>query len=339
MVYDHDGVTPVEGVELRLSGGTFSNYIIHSDAEGKFDFELMPPGGYGITALDQRGGIVRKGFISVVLRGYGDEVDTRLVLPKQGMVYGQVFDADWNPLPNVAVTLTGDRYPRQVLVQNTDANGSFTFTNIFAGSIALAARAPELGGLGGTARVDLGMEGEEVAAEIQLEGVGELVGQVINPDTHLPAPNAEVKLEASGISVNELYYFTTNTDFEGRFRFDRLPLKSYRVYAFDPATGRRALSEWRQLHTHGEVAVLDVELEARGEVEGHLYNSPSEQPVPGATIMLDHIGMVRLVVYSSTDIDGFYEFGGIPEGNFTVSRPRSPDAGRGPTGRSRKKTR
>jgi len=316
VVYDHDGETPVPNVELRLSGGTFNNYIIHSDADGKFDFELLPPGGYGIFAVDERGGISRQGFISVSLRGYGDEVDVQVVLPKQGTVYGQVFDADWNPLANVAVTLRGDRYPRQVMTQNTDAEGNFTFTNVYVGSIALSARAPELGGLGGTAQAKVGMEGEEVAAEIRIEGVGELVGQVINPDTNQPVPNAEVKLEASGISLSELYYFTTNTDFEGRYRFDRLPLRSYRIYAFDPSTGRRGLSAWQQLVTHGEVVELEIELEVRGVVEGHLYDTPSEQTLPGITIKLDHSGMTRFQVFSSTDIDGYFEFGGIPEGAF-----------------------
>jgi hypothetical protein len=318
VVYDHDGVTPVPGVELKLSGGLFGDYTIHSDENGAFDFALLPPGGYGIAATDQRGGVLRQGFSSVVVRRFGDVVKADVRLPRQGTVFGQVFDADWNPVPNVAVTLHGDRYPRQVMTQNTDADGRFAFTNVYAGDLALVARAPELGGLGGKAMAQLGMEGEEVATEIQLEGVGELTGVIIDPDDNQPVPNAEVKLEAIGISLNELYFFTLNADFEGRFRFDRLPLRTYRVYTFDPSTGRRAVSDWHDLEEHGQVVDLRVELEVRGTVDGHLYNQPSGQTVPGVTIKLEHSGMVRFDAYSSTDIDGYFEFGGIPEGNFRL---------------------
>jgi hypothetical protein len=317
VLYDHDGLTPVAGAELRLTGGGFTNYQVHSDAEGKFTFDLIPPGAYLIYANDRRGGIDRVARIAAYVRRFGDELQVEVVLPKQGTVFGEVIDADGVSVPGAVVTLTGSNYPRQTLTQTTDADGFYFFTNVYAGNISLKASAPELGGLGGKAEMKvLSAEGEELQTEILLEGVGELVGQVIDPDDGSPVPNAEVRLDRSGTFFD---YLVINTDFEGRFRFDRLPVGNYRMAAFDPSTGRRrGNTAWIPIALHGQVVEHDLYLEVRGEVEGHLYDSPSGQAIPGATISLYSRGFVSFITYSSTDADGFYEFGGIPEGYFRV---------------------
>ncbi|MDA8020340.1 MAG: Ig-like domain-containing protein [Thermoanaerobaculia bacterium] len=70
---------------------------------------------------------------------------------------------------------------------------------------------------------------------------------------------------------------------------------------------------------HGHERLGDVTLEVRGTVDGHIYDPPSNVPVPGATIRLKSQGLKWFTVYSSASVDGYFTFEGIPEGPFRVS--------------------
>ncbi|MCB1034195.1 MAG: hypothetical protein KDD47_10220, partial [Acidobacteria bacterium] len=101
----------------------------------------------------------------------------------------------------------------------------------------------------------------------------------------------------------------------------------YRVWVFDASTGRHGKQDGLVLDANGLVLETVVELEARGEVEGNLYERGSNAPVPGATIKLRTDSLVKLTTYSSTDVDGYFEFLGIPEGDFRLST-REPEGRR-----------
>ena len=316
VVLGDDGVTPVSGVEVTLRGGAFSDYSLTSDADGAFSFELVPPGRYSITAVSNEGVTFRKQRIYAHLKGHGTEMDVELVLPKQGTVLGWVEDADGQPVPGAVVTLKERGYPWRKLTHNADDEGIFVFDNIFEGDVTLSARAPFLGNLGGKTCVEIVEEGQEVWGVVQLEGTGEVTGVVTNPETGEPVANARVKILTSDLSQS--FVDATNTDGDGVFQFSELKLRDYRIHVFDPTTGRHGKSGWAEVESHGQVVTADVVLEARGVVDGHLYNPPSNQTVPGRTVRLWSRGLKWFNTYASTDVDGYFEFEGIPEGDFSL---------------------
>jgi hypothetical protein len=313
-VFGPDGATPAPGVQLALRGGQFDNYQVTSDAGGRFRFELLPAGSYLIEATSTSQGILRKTRVHASLR-MGEELEIEVELPLQGTVEGKVVDAGGQPVANAVVSLRESNWPYREFVHNSDATGYYSFGNVLFGPFKISARSTELGGLGGRTQGAITFEGEEVFTEIQLEGAGELAGRILNPETGLAVPNAQVKLR--GMSFIG-WADAITTDFEGRFRFERLPLGTYFLHAFDPSTGRNGRSEAIVLANHDEVVESDLVLEVRGIVDGHLYNPPSQAGVPGATIKIVTDSITRLVTFSSTDIDGYFEFGGIPEGEFRL---------------------
>ncbi|RMH20639.1 MAG: hypothetical protein D6696_07725, partial [Acidobacteria bacterium] len=314
IVLDHDGATPVAGVELFLRHGNFSTFSVFSDAEGRFAFELVPAGSFAIEAF-YHGVVFRQAKVRGSLARLGQVIEgIEIVLPQQGSVFGWVEDADGGRVPGAVVTLSENAFPHRRLEINADQQGNFAFDNIFAGTVSVRAQAPSLGGLGGRTTATIDFEGQEAPAVITLEEVGEVAGRVLSPVDGRPVASAEVKLSRVGLVE------TTNSDAEGRFRFRLLPLGTYRVVAFDPASGRFGQSELVRLEFNRQVQTADVVLQARGTVQGHLRESLSFLPMPGATITLSsHNPFFRLRTYSSTDRDGFFTFGGIPEGGFSLS--------------------
>ncbi|MEE8523956.1 MAG: carboxypeptidase regulatory-like domain-containing protein, partial [Thermoanaerobaculia bacterium] len=161
--------------------------------------------------------------------------------------------------------------------------------------------------------MEIDFEGHEVFTVITLEAVGEVVGKVFNPDTGASVPGAKASLYRFG------FFDSITTDENGEFRFLLLPLGNYQVGVFDPTTGRRGKSAWVEVASNGQVARADVSLEVRGEVDGTFYDGTADNPIPGATVKLSSRGLKWFTTYSSTGENGYFEFFGIPEGEFDLS--------------------
>ncbi|HEY9422946.1 MAG TPA: carboxypeptidase regulatory-like domain-containing protein, partial [Thermoanaerobaculia bacterium] len=335
VVLNHDGVTPVQGAQVLLRHPNFSDYDKTTDAEGKFTFELVPPVGHAfpIDVVYEEGTVFRKSQVWVRYNQRGQDLDVEIVLPKQGSISGRVADSNGELVPGSVVTLQENVYPHRTMVVNADAEGSFEFNNIFAGTVTLSARAPSLGGLGGKTTVEIKAEGEEVAGvTIFLEPTGKLFGQVTLP----PAPPATEGTVVASAEVRLLRYGylfdTINADAEGRFEFNLLPLGWYEVIAFDPRTGRFGRSGSKYLGANNQELAANVQLEARGTVNGHLYEPGTTLGVPGATIQLGAQSIHGFTTYSSTGADGSFSFFGIPQGKFDLST-REPGGRRRASGR------
>jgi hypothetical protein len=315
VVLDWDGTTPAAGARVFLRHPSFSIYDLTTDAAGKFQFELVPPGGtFPIDATINSGAISRQARIWVTFNRFGQEMDVEIRLPRQGSVNGQVEDANGNPVPGAVVTLREHGFPQRQLIQNADSQGRFSFTNIFAGKVALTAKAPSLGGLGAHANLEIVDEGEEVFALLALEATGEIAGRVLSPENGQPVATVQVSLHRSGGVFD-----VVTSDADGAFRFRLLPLGDYLVWVFDPRAGRHGRSGTLKVQGNNQVVERDVVLEARGNVDGHLYEPNATAGIPGATIQLQTRSLVPFHTFSSTDVDGGFEFQGIPEGTFTLS--------------------
>ncbi|HMB54067.1 MAG TPA: carboxypeptidase regulatory-like domain-containing protein, partial [Thermoanaerobaculia bacterium] len=323
-VLDVDGETPVAGAVVHLRHPNFSDYDVVTDAEGRFDFGLVPPGGhFPIDVEVDQGAIFRRTRVWVDYDEYGQQMEVDVVLRAQGTASGWVETATGQPVPGATVTLREHAYPRRTLTQTADGEGYYSFTNVFAGRLSIEAQAPQLGGLGGKVVAPLSTEGEEVWSLIVLEGAGEIVGRVISPVDGQPVPSAQVTLyEYLGGVVDAV-----TADADGAFRFRLLSLGLYRIWVFDPTTGRHGALDTVPIDFSGQISGGDVMLEVRGEVDGHVYDPDGDLPIPGGTVRLSTDSLVHLVTYASSDADGYYEFLGIPEGDFDL-RVREPQGRR-----------
>ena len=324
VVLDHDGATPVPGAHVELHHPGFGLYELTSDVDGRFTFELVPPGGtFPIEVEYDDGMVFRTARIWVQLTRFGQEVDVEVPLPKQGAISGWVEDSNGDAVPGAVVTLQERSYPNRRLVHNADGEGSFVFTNVFAGEVSVSAQAPALGGLGGKTTATLAEEGEEVLTVVTLEDTGEIVGRVMSPATGEPVASAEVRLDRWWHG----FFDSTTSDENGEFRFRLLPLGSYDVRVFDPTTGRHGRINAVPVSENNQVSVAEVWLEVRGEVDGSLTEPSATAGIPAATVRLSTHSLASFTTYSSTDKDGYFEFLGIPEGTVDL-HTREPEGRR-----------
>lgn len=317
-VFNYDGVTPAAGATVTLRHPGLAGLVTTTAADGTFAFDRLVPPLNRPFPLDvdlDEGMVFRRARAYVSLNRRGQEVEVEVVLPEQGAVSGHVEDANGTLVPGALVRLTEATFPNRTLEQEADVDGNFQFHNVFAGTVTLSARALALGGLGGKRTVVLTSEGEELSGVvIRLQSTGEITGLVRSPVDGAAVANADLAMYHDG----RLFERST-ADGDGAFSFALMPLGSYELRVFDPTSGRAARLPGLTVTTNGQVLNLDVVLEARGTVEGHLYEPASIIPVPGSTVTLRTDSVVDVTLYSSTDPDGLFRYEGVPQGTFTLA--------------------
>ena len=318
VVYDYDGETPVPGARVRLEGGSFADYDVYTDENGEYHFPLVPPDFYQVHAFHSEGVIFRRARVAAPVKYAGEQVnEVDLTLPIQGALTGWVQDADGYPIGGAVVTMQESRYPWRKIVQNADEEGNYAFENVFGGGpVTLYAVAPTLGGLKGRTKAEVFFEAQDVLTVITLEPAGEVAGTVYLPAEGGQGLGDAVPLASVELSRQGFFEDASTTDSEGKFYFDKLPLGWYQAIVYDQGTGRRGRSQWVELQANNDLAIADVELESRGVVRGRFIDGDTGNPLPGHTVQLRTVRWFR--TYATTDIDGYFEFGGIPEGDFAL---------------------
>ena len=316
-----DGLSPAAGATVTLADPSFAGgQTVTADANGEFLFALVAPQ-HASMALDadyRAGLLFRQARTQVVLTRSGQEIeDVELILPIQAAVNGTVRDSFGGAVAGAVVTLKEQNYPRRTLEANADGQGNYSFINVFAGGVALTAQAPTLGGLGGKSSAEILVEGEAVTADIALEETAELSGQLLTPTDGSTVTGAEVQLLRSGRLIDR-----ATSDGAGRFHFPWLPLtttgSTYELCVLDPTSGRQGRLTPIELTANGQLLDVTVTLEARATVLGRLSEPASGGALPGATVRLTTHSLIPLTTFSSTDLQGDFSFGGVPEGSFDL---------------------
>ncbi len=303
-----DGTTPVSGAAVHLS---FTGLVATTDNQGRYRFDLLPLGFYSLRVTDHATG--DRGF------GYGqlsrpDEVSAvNIRLNGLGRVVVTVLDGASRPVGGVRVTLTSQTIFGGDQVGATQTDGTLTFERILAGGFSVGAVDPRTQ-LGGSVTGQVGV-GATANVTVPLQAVGSVVGQVVRADGVTPVTNLPVRL--AGPVTRQ----TTSTS-NGTFRFDLVPLGTYRLEAFDSVGNRRASSDNVVLSRHGEELVTTLTLIGVGTVEGTITNPDgSVAPGMGASLVSQAPWFIQ-PFFVQSDIAGRYRIPDVPVGPFAVSASR-----------------
>lgn len=300
-----DGVTPApQGTQVRIS---FGDLTVTTRADGTFQSLLpIPAGGYTVTAQTPTGGL--RGQATVVVTG-GAQVVVQVRLLGLGSVAVQVQRPGGAPVTGSPVVLQRGTFPSEKLQGVTDAQGRVRFVNVSEGPFSI--EATEAGtGLTGRASGRV-VRDAEIASLVTITASGRVTGTFLTADGLRAIPFAQVSLSAGGVQA----YATTDT--AGRFELTAIPVGTFSVEAFDPASNRRGRASG-QLVSEGQAVDVTVLQLPRGTVAGFVVNADGTTRVAGATVKLLTGGFVPTELLATTRPDGSFRFEGIPQGAFTL---------------------
>jgi hypothetical protein len=263
------------------------------------------------------------GIVTANLPAAGVSVTQDIVLIpsfRYGSVTGRVFESDGATAAanvRVQVAFLGSQSGSSFGFQSgkgvvgdgfTDGFGFFRFDSVPAGNFeVLALRQSTLEQARASSVVG---EGETASLAIVFPGQGGSVRGLVRD----AFGNAVAGAKVAGGPV------LTQTEADGSFRIDGLPVGSFTIYA--QAAGARALGKM-QVETHGpsEVQTVVITLEGVGGIEGRIFEANGTTPVKAQQVQLwTGPGVIGETV---TDNDGFYRFANFPLRDYSVIAVRS----------------
>ncbi len=320
-VYSGDGVTPVEGAQVRFRShhplfGRLRQ--VDSDAQGRFRFRSTLDGtanNYVIPVyafeLDAR--YPRSGAASSLAQGdfaAGQVVaQQNLIFANRGDVRGRVKRHDGVSVPGARVTLC--RLDDPVACSEISPNPSNSTTSDAAGNFLMPANPPRdyflfarfdhpqgVGLLGrGTTTI---LPGRVSVDDITIEPTGTISGDVLAPDG-TPVVNALVELFDGNQRVR-----STRSDTAGHYRLPDVAVGSYQLVASDPIS-QAAGSVAATVAVDGDHRI-DIHLLGSGAVTVHVQyarggaaaNSRVYVEHSGASALTDTLGVARLQLPQGT---------------------------------------
>jgi len=325
VVVDVDGVTPVADVEVTLKTKAFQPQTLRSGPTGEFLFELVPQGTVEVEARGYVGNVQRVGKTFTLVTLGGQDVDIVVQMKKQGTVRGQVlelYNGVLRPLPYAQYYVSENsfpfrRIPDEGVFRTTDADGYYEVSGLYAGRVEIVARDSTQTTRRGKANATIVDDWSLVEAPdiVMQTSVGTLRILMRDPTTGAGVPDALIRLGASTWTV---------TGSDGVAIFESLALGTYDVYAFNAPTGQSGRLKNVRLENAGEIREATVYLDVRGEVDGYLLDTADPRvPVFGGTVSLSGFsagGNISALATSSGRPDqlGYFSFGGIPEGTYSL---------------------
>jgi hypothetical protein len=305
-VFQGDGVTPAAGIQVTLSPAPLTgSAVTTTNASGVYTYLNVAYGGFTVYASNIATG--DRGQANGQIQVNGQLRTINITLNGFGNLTVKVVDANSNPIPNAAVTVTNGTIG-QVYTATADSTGTAQFNNIFAGYFGVVARDP----VSGHANSSSGTlaPGTSQTVTIALQASGTIQGVVYAPDGVTPVAGATVQ-EYSGIAVT--------TSANGSYQFLNLPLGNYYLTARDSSGIARGTASQVLLQTNGATVTQNITFLGVANVSG-LVSKPDGTPAENYSLTVTSqnstIGGARNV---STGGDGTYSISEVPIGPFTVS--------------------
>jgi len=262
-----------------------------TDAEGRFTLDQLPEGAFTLWAMGPRGARLQPEVVA------GTE-GLQLRLEDGVVLEGQVIDEDLAALPQVQVMAVHQGFTR-FFDAETDADGRFRIGPLPIGDYALAFTRdgwiPDLKSSG-------------FAESVKLLRPHRIVGRVFRQGT--PVPQATVHLR--DITFNErgivpplLSSKQETTDAQGRFTFEALSLRMFRLEATQGEHhGRAEVHMW----THDSKEEVILNLSPGAMLEGTVKDEAGAA-IEGALVHIQEHGLMPRYVKTTTDATGHYRLG------------------------------
>ncbi|MFQ5665123.1 MAG: Ig-like domain-containing protein [Candidatus Binatia bacterium] len=295
-----------------------------TDSAGTFNFTLLPARPFVITARDAatgHQGVVRGSVLT------GDATVANIHLLGQGRVTVRVVDAGGRPIADARVQLSSGA-PVAFLLKPfptllTDGTGIVEYAGVPEGEFSVIAEDPGslTGGRSGGAIVE---DQGHTETTIALAPSGNVRGTVFDATGMAALGFAQVRLVQSG---RPGAYVTA--DVRGMYTFDFVPLGAFSLECLDPGSGRIGLGAGAVNFAGDEVSV-DLFLLPVGVVSGTVTRQGGGV-VSGAqvellsSLLLRPASLARDTSFfgpgkltTTTNLEGVYSLGGVPQGDFTV---------------------
>jgi hypothetical protein len=323
-VFQPDGVTPTIA--------QLSVYVPHADLTRGFNWGILstePPlstqsavdGTYSLSGLNPGTYRITTSNVFFPTRvsvggtlppGGNEEANLTLVSTLAGKIQGNIFrpDGTTSAGPGIKVTLSGGSLADATV--HTDDNGHYEFGEVFsAGTYNLTAVDPASGQ---TNRILISVErNKDAVFDLRLLGLGALRVQVLD-GAGQPATGGSVTLD--GTNYPNVHRFTTvPVESNGQIVFNNLPEGSYAVSATRFGLGGRANANV----VINSTVDVSVQLQATGNVEGHVYLPDGTTAISLADVQLRVGG--RSLGYTVTSEEpevGKFSFVNVPTGDFTL---------------------
>ncbi|OGB21129.1 MAG: hypothetical protein A3I66_10075 [Burkholderiales bacterium RIFCSPLOWO2_02_FULL_57_36] len=307
----------VEGATVTvqsLVGQRFA-FSTKSDAQGRYIIDGVPVGAFGLTASAGSGEVGSGGGN---IASDGENLQINLQLAANGIV-GTVFNRDGvTPVgAGVAVTLK----PGNATTQ-TNAQGQYGFS--VAQPSTYTVEAADANGNRGRSSVVLTAitPGDPKTLNVVFLARGTVQGSVRDPNGSIQT-SVPVTLTSSSLFGGTA---TTNSDSEGRYRFDGVFVGEFSVYARNASTNLAGFGRGR-LAENDDVVTADVTLAATGSVSGKVVSQDNATAVPGAIVEFNIGGTAGL--RATADAEGNFNFPVVPLGDFSLlaTNPANGDKG------------
>ncbi|HXH06729.1 MAG TPA: carboxypeptidase regulatory-like domain-containing protein [Vicinamibacterales bacterium] len=347
-VFEADGTTPVAGLKVFLLGGR--NLSTTTDANGGYEFRLVPVGGYTISAFRpdfSDGNVVQTKIVfkdevriaNVVFRGKGRVTGTVFAADGQtplaatvGLSELQVRVGQLRPPENFhclsdvqvgditlelpkceSVGLGFQAVPLTRLTDSDVASGRFAFEDVFVGGVTVQA-ANAFNPVVMTAAGTIQRPGDTLDLTLRLTPTSAVTGTVFRPDGVTRAGQDVVITFNSG-TLRDVKVVTGEN---GRYHYPLVNPGSFDVTAQDPASG--LVGQSRAAVEPGATADIPIRLLGRGTVTVEVRGASG--PIGGARVQLRGADFPFDQRAGVTGPDGRVTFAGgdsVTEGRFSVS--------------------
>ncbi|HCE69195.1 MAG TPA: hypothetical protein DER40_17340 [Geobacter sp.] len=253
-----------------------------TDASGTYSFSNLMVGAYSLKAVNAA--TLSEGSTMGTLPEDGTAVTQDVVVRRvadivRGTVVGKVLGADGiTPRAGVIAIINGPNYQSW---QRTTADGGFSFSGVYAGTIRITARDDSTGELSESGGV-ISTQDQTIVLNVIMKGTGSVTGLVKRDDGKSAEGLYVVARPIQGQARVLL------TDAAGAFRVDNLPTGNVDISIIDPRDFNRTVASGTvSILSAGDVAniALFVPLNAMavGSIQGTIYHRDGT-PWANATI-------------------------------------------------------
>jgi hypothetical protein len=304
-----DGETPVPfgAIALTAGGRVIGQTTTQGSGPdvGRFSFDYVPAGPVRVDGQDP--GTARTGFAVGTITSQGQVVELKVRSQGLGTVEG-IVTSNGVEQPGAEVDLVAGGWRAST---TADSTGKYRVTGVPEGQVVATAN---LGGgfLSGTASANLVGDGTTLILDVALRGSGKVAGRVVKADGVTPSLPAVVRIVVGGTGGGS---FSSITDGEGRFTFERVPAGVATLNAdVLGSVDRGALTA--EVLPAGTTEVT-IKLHGVGQLHGVALDS-SDHPTKG-TVVISGTGDIPYSLTVAVGNDGAFAFPEVLAGPFTAS--------------------